>query len=112
MVKKFMVSLLVAALVNTYCNCIRGEGYLLERRLGTIPILRQHTFGRFLTHPATHYTEVRFCQFLFRWIYYCHSSKSTGKETGKTHLCALATAEIISAKNALAWVSMVSYLKI
>ena len=30
-----------------------------------------------------------FCQFLFRWIYYCHSSKSTGKETGKTHLCAV-----------------------
>ena len=31
-----------------------------------------------------------FCQFPFRWIYYCHSSKSTGKETGKMHLCALA----------------------
>ena len=31
-----------------------------------------------------------FCQFPFRWIYYCNSSKSTGKETGKTHLCALA----------------------
>ena len=28
-----------------------------------------------------------FCQFSFRWIYYYHSSKSTGKETGKTHLC-------------------------
>ena len=34
---------------------------------------------------AIHPTEVR-CQFLFRWIYYCHSSKSTRKETGKTHL--------------------------
>ena len=30
-----------------------------------------------------------FCQFLFRWIYYCHSSKSTEKETGKMHLCTL-----------------------
>ena len=30
-----------------------------------------------------------FCQFLFRWIYYCHISKSTGKNTGKKHLCAL-----------------------
>ena len=30
-----------------------------------------------------------FCQFPFRWIYYCHSSKFTGKETGKTHLCAV-----------------------
>jgi hypothetical protein len=28
-------------------------------------------------------------QFLFRWIYYCHSTKSTGKKTGKTHLCAV-----------------------
>ena len=30
-----------------------------------------------------------FCQFPFRWIYYCHSGKSTAKETGKTHFCAL-----------------------
>ena len=30
-----------------------------------------------------------FCQFSFRWIYYCHNSKSTGKETAKTHLCGL-----------------------
>ena len=30
-----------------------------------------------------------FYQFPFRWIYYCYSSKSTGKETAKTHLCAL-----------------------
>ena len=30
-----------------------------------------------------------FCQFTFRWIYYCHNSKSTGKKTGKRHLCAV-----------------------
>ena len=30
-----------------------------------------------------------FWQFLFWWIYYCHSSKSTGKENGKMHLYAL-----------------------
>ena len=30
-----------------------------------------------------------FCQFPFRWIYYYGSNESTGKETGKTHLCAL-----------------------
>ena len=30
-----------------------------------------------------------FCQFIFRWIYNCHNSKSTGKETGKTHFCIL-----------------------
>ena len=34
-----------------------------------------------------------FFQFLFRWIHYCHSSKSTGKETGKTHLCAMHSTE-------------------
>ena len=31
-----------------------------------------------------------FWQFPFRWIYYYSSNKSTGKETGKTHLCAVA----------------------
>ena len=29
------------------------------------------------------------CEFLFRWIHYCHSSKSTGKKTYKIHVCAL-----------------------
>ena len=28
-----------------------------------------------------------FFQFPFRWIYFCHSNKSTGKQTGKGHLC-------------------------
>ena len=41
-----------------------------------------------------------FCQFPFRLIYYCHSSKSTGKETGKTHLCAVASS-ILTAIDAL-----------
>ena len=30
-----------------------------------------------------------FCMFSFQWIYYHGSNKSTGKETGKTHLYAL-----------------------
>ena len=30
-----------------------------------------------------------FCQFLFRWIHYNGSNKSTGLETGKSHLCVL-----------------------
>ena len=30
-----------------------------------------------------------FCQFLFQCIYYCHSSKSTRKETGKMNLYAV-----------------------
>ena len=36
-------------------------------------------------HCAVH--RGAFCQYTFRWIHYCHSSKSTGKETSKTHLC-------------------------
>ena len=32
-----------------------------------------------------------FCQSSFQWIYYCGSNKSTGKETGKKHLCAVQT---------------------
>jgi hypothetical protein len=36
-----------------------------------------------------------FCQFSFRWIYYCRSSKSTGKESGKTNLCALLTVSAV-----------------
>ena len=28
-------------------------------------------------------------QFTFQWIYHYHCSKSTEKETGETHLCAL-----------------------
>ena len=30
-----------------------------------------------------------FCQFPFRWIYFYGSNKSTGKYTGKMHLCGL-----------------------
>ena len=36
-----------------------------------------------------------FCQFPFRWIYYYGSNKSTGKETDKTHLCALQRVEMV-----------------
>ena len=30
-----------------------------------------------------------FCQFTFQWIHYYDSNKSTGLETGKSHLCAM-----------------------
>ena len=40
-----------------------------------------------------------FCQFLFRWIYYYGSNKSTGKETAKTHLCALYYHVMVLARN-------------
>ena len=35
-----------------------------------------------------------FCQFPFRWIYYYGSNESTGKETGKTYLCAMAISKM------------------
>ena len=48
--------------------------------------------GKFLP-TATSNTLVHrgtFCKFPFRWICYCHSSKSTGKENSKTHLIVVA----------------------
>ena len=41
-----------------------------------------------ITLLAIHCTGA-FCQFPFWWICYYVSNKSTGKETGKMHLCAL-----------------------
>ena len=40
-----------------------------------------------------------FCQFPFRWIYYYGSNKSTGKKTGKMHICALCSMLWIGPKN-------------
>ena len=39
--------------------------------------------------PITIVHTGAFFQFPFRWIYDCHSSKSTGKESGKTHFSAV-----------------------
>ena len=45
-----------------------------------------------------------FCQFPFWWIYYYGSNKSTGKETGKTHNCAMADKpKSVKLKNAFFW---------
>jgi len=43
----------------------------------------------FQTNLANTVHRGAFCQFPFWRIYYCSSSKSIGKETGKTHLCAV-----------------------
>ena len=40
-----------------------------------------------------------FCQLLFRWIYCYDSNKSTGKNAGKTHLCALDRIRFTSNQN-------------
>ena len=53
-----------------------------------------HLFGvhRVYLHVPRSFGKLNrgaFCQFPFRWIYYYGSNKYTGKETGKTQLCAL-----------------------
>ena len=50
------------------------------------------TVFEFTTGNAVH--RGAFCQFTLQWIYYCHSSISTGKETDKTHLCAVIENEL------------------
>ena len=60
-------------IINIICCCQFFEGPSL------------YYFSTFLDF----FWSIQFCQFPFGWIYYCHSSKSIGKETGKTHLCAL-----------------------
>ena len=57
--------------------------FLFYFRKKTLKLLQSINF------PFSSLHRVAFCHFPFRWIYYCHGSKSTGKETGKTHLCAL-----------------------
>ena len=60
-------------------------------------LLRRQTFLGGLVHWCGFNPWVKippvyrgaFCGFPFWWIYYCHSVKSTGKKTGKTHLCAV-----------------------
>jgi hypothetical protein len=46
-----------------------------------------------------------FCQFPFQWIYYWHSSKFTGNETGKIHLCAVVKHWVM-----MIWLSAVTVL--
>ena len=44
-----------------------------------------------------------FCQSSFRCIYYYDSNKSTGKETGKTHLCALCSDARVGERKKVVW---------
>ena len=41
-----------------------------------------------ITYVNVNHQRGAFCQFIFRWVYHYGSNKYTGKETGKTHLCA------------------------
>ena len=57
--------------------------HALEQKVLKLDLIKTH-----LWFPTT-LQRGAFCQFPFRWIYYCLSSKSTGKETDKTHICSL-----------------------
>ena len=63
-------------------NWVKGQ-LILKGLFGILKFFQKNERTFIVLHRGA------FCQFPFRWIYYCHSSKSTGKETGKTHLCAL-----------------------
>ena len=78
----------------------------------TVGPLYRGAFGQFFTAIAVNPPERKLakctsvalhrdaiCQFLFQWIYYCHSSKSTGNKIGKTHLCALVWFPAIARKS-------------
>ena len=49
-----------------------------------------------------------FCQFPFRWIYFYDSNKSTRKEIGKTHLCAVGQNNF---ENKIPWIKMANLKK-
>ena len=62
----------------------RKLGYIFRHALH----IRYHQRFGFQLPRSTLATALHkgvFSQFPFRWIYYCHSSKSTKKETGKTY---------------------------
>ena len=63
------------------------ECFFLLLLCTTTHTMEQRCFWSFLFDTALY--RGAFCQFPFRWIYCYGSNKSTGKETGKTHLCAL-----------------------
>ena len=78
-------------------GCFAGAFYIAISRISdyrhhptdVIAGKNKSILGLVLTIKITALHRGAFCQFSFWWIYYCHSSKSIGKETGKTQLCAL-----------------------
>ena len=52
-----------------------------------VPSRRQCGLLGWSPHQPIH--RGAFCQSSFRWIYYYGNNKSTGKETSKSHLCAI-----------------------
>ena len=61
---------------------------VLKCRNGVKPLLKeQYSKSVNLQYSTLH--RGAFCQFSFWCIYYYGSNKSIGKQTGKTHLCAL-----------------------
>ena len=76
------------------CAFISPNGLSFFR--STSPLLKYFTLI-VITAVTSTVTSVHtgvFCQLPFCWIYYCHSIKTTRKETGKTHLCAVVTSAV------------------
>ena len=65
-----------------------------------VPAIKSLFFGNLLI-PFVFKTVHRgaFCQFPFLWIYCYGSNKSTRKETGKMHLCAVFAQSVFDTKN-------------
>ena len=61
----------------------------LERLLKILLRFKMLPWLKYSFKPLSTMHRGAFCQFPFRWIYSYGSNKSTGKETGKTHLCAM-----------------------
>ena len=73
---------------NTPCNTTGNAGNVISQ-VQIIPGKELFCVCELLSRLNCTLHRGAICQFIFRWIYYCHSTKSTGKKTGKTHLCAM-----------------------
>ena len=79
----------LTSVVSNIINCIENRAFDKES-INTVERLQEC----YQLRPLTVHRGA-FCQFPFWWIYYYGSNKSTGKETGKTQLCALVRVVVI-----------------
>ena len=88
----------VSSALKVYSTCTRANNktiyfYLDLKKLYSLQKKLELSFEPMKNIKPMH--RGAFCQFPFRWIYYYGSNKSTRKETGKTHLCAMsATSDV------------------
>ena len=84
------VSVCECTRVSSTSNAFIGlQNFQITRKtflLNSAALLTQGTSDE-LSYTTLHRGAI--CQFPVQWIYYSHISESTGKKTGKTHLCVL-----------------------